>query len=150
MITFHFDPDVILNPLTVGLAIAIFVISLQVFEKRKTMRYIMLSIAFFFLVESDWLICRSDVLLWQPDNDPVHRIASFPPLRFLYVGWLRFGSRQELGLTEMNPNNILLLAFYVWSKSRCAFATTAKTFGNIIQRYKIQRPKTMQVWQDGN
>ncbi len=53
MITFHFDPDVILNPLTVGLAIAIFVISLQVFEKRKTMRYIMLSIAFFFLVESD-------------------------------------------------------------------------------------------------
>lgn len=52
MITFHFDTDGIMHLLTVGLAIAVFVISLQVLKKRKTTRYIMLSIAFFFLLLS--------------------------------------------------------------------------------------------------
>lgn len=52
MITFRFDPDSVMHLLTVSLSIAVFVISVRVLQKRPTNRYIMLSVAFFFLLLS--------------------------------------------------------------------------------------------------
>lgn len=52
MITFGFDPDVLMHLVTIGLSVAVFVISVRAMQKRPSRRYVMLSIAFFFLLLS--------------------------------------------------------------------------------------------------
>ena len=52
MITFRFDLDAVMHLITVGLSIAEVKITVRALNKRHTNRYIMLSLAFFFLLLS--------------------------------------------------------------------------------------------------